>query len=236
MKKTIGIVYAISEIAGAACYDGIIKRLPVDTNVLVYDDPQKEAFRQANKIIDNNEKINVIVDTLYTGISTLAEKGVDIIIISANSVHIAFEQLQLKVNAVYPNVRLLSIIDAVLDACNNIHSVAILGSEGTIKSRLYHKKLAAANIQIVNLLPQEQEVINNIISSGKIAVRDEIRNIFVRLKSIGCQSAILACTELSLLLDVQDYCDFPYVDSNIALANYAISALELTPNGYYNYR
>lgn len=224
MKKTIGIVYAISEIAGDACYERLSQICPNDVHILTYKNTQKEQLQTTKIIEDEAKKRQAIAEILYTSVSTLAEQGADIIIIAANSVHIAFNELTIKVKQSYPHLHLLSIVDAVTQACINLKSIAILGSDATVQSNLYQRALAQNERKIYPLLSQEQYIINEIVSSGKMSVgaRGEVQNLCSRLKHEGCEAVILACTELPLLLEAQDYCGISYIDSTEALIQHSM--------------
>lgn len=228
MMSTIGIIYAISEVAGNNCFNLVRDLAPMDVEVIAFSDPQVSVFKNAALIEDQEEKINVIAHALYRGIEQLAEHGATVIILAANSVHIAFDRLSEIVKKQFPSIEILSIVDAVTKECKKYSSVAIFGSNATIKSRMYHKKLENENITIKPFTDDEQAVIHKLISSGYTEntipsnIRTKIKGVCKNARKDGCDAVVLACTELPMLLVEEDYAGLVYIDSNKILAEYAI--------------
>ena len=79
----------------------------------------------------------------------------------------------------------------------NIKNVAILATEGTIKSKLYQKELEKENISYITPnIDKVMEIIYDYIKAGK-EVTNELFNECI--KNIKTDAFILGCTELSLL-------------------------------------
>jgi aspartate racemase len=232
MKHTIGIVYAISKEAGNACYNYLSKIVPGNISVIAFENPQVEIFSQAKLIPNKSERIQAIAEALYSGVKTLISNGATVIIIAANSVHIAFDRLREMSVAEFPYVEVLSIVDAVVDSCKKYPSVAIFGSNATIESEMYQEKLSSEQIAVIPLDASEQAIINNAISAGYMPLtmpaelHREIRDICEKLKCRGCDAVVLACTELPLLLDADDFAGLDMIDSNQALAEYAVKIIK----------
>lgn len=231
MKDIIGIVYAISEAAGNTCQNLVCKMAPNNIDVIIFPDPQVEAFQHAKTLQDKEEKINFVTKTLYRGIEKLAADGATMIILAANSVHIAFDNLSNLVAQNFPHIQMLSIVDAATNDCKKYNTVAIFGSNPTIESGMYQEKLRNEKINILPCEKSDQAIIHQIISSGYTAatmpdnLRQEIYRICTNLKNNGCDAVVLACTELPMLLNENNYAGLNFVDSNKALAEYAIRAL-----------
>lgn len=232
MKNTIGIVYAISAVAGHACAHLVSKMAPKGVEVITFADSQIQAFQKAKLMQNKEDKINFIAATLFKGVETLAQNGAAVIILSANSVHIAFNKLYELTKARFPYIQILSILDAVASECSKYETVAIFGTNATIESGMYQEKLINEEVAFLPCEADDQAIINEIISSGYNPttfpdnLRYEIRRIGEDLKNKGCQAIVLACTELPLLLHHEDYANLPYIDSNKVLAEYAIKTVK----------
>lgn len=235
MKHTMGIVYAISQEAGNACYNYLRQIAPDNITVIAFEDPQVKAFSEAKLISNPSEKVQMIAETLFRGVKSLANSGATLIIIAANSVHIAFDRLREMTAAVLPDVKVLSIVDAVVDDCKKYSSVTIFGSDATISSGMYQEKLNSRQINVVTLDANEQAVINKAITEGytptsmPTELRQEIRGICEKLKGTGGDAVVLACTELSSLLDADDFAGLAVVDSNQTLAEYVVKSIQYIP-------
>ncbi len=164
--NTIGIVYAISEAAGNNCFNLIRDLAPRDINVIAFSDPHVSAFKMASSIQNQEERINVTAQILYNGVEQLALNGATVVVLAANSVHVAFDRLCEMVKLTFPNIEILSIVDAVADKCKRYRSVVIFGSNATINSKIYHQKLERENVAIHLLSNDEQAFVHGLISSG----------------------------------------------------------------------
>ena len=93
--------------------------------------------------------------------------------------------------------------------------VAILATDGTISTGLYQKALAEAGV--VPFVPQPDvqalvmHEIYDCIKAGRPADRESWAAIDRHLRELGCQKALLACTELSVIRAAEGLPDF-YLD------------------------
>ena len=101
----------------------------------------------------------------------------------------------------------------------------ILGTDGTIQSGLYQKECEALGLEAVAPDAQTQKLVMSLIyddiKQGKKGNPETFAAIDRALQDMGCDCAILACTELSVF---RTYSDLPpfYVDAMKVMAELAV--------------
>ena len=163
-------------------------------------------------IIDNNPKIPDRTAALLRGgesplsslISTaqnLERAGADFIIIPCNTAHYYLGEMRKAVH--------IPIIDMIAETVAHIseRSVGLLATEGTIESGIY---LPACRDKGITLLyPEDQKRVMTLIYKVKAgcmdrALKGEMMSIVDGLLKQGAQAIIAGCTEISLLLKLDD--------------------------------
>lgn len=128
------------------------------------------------------------------------------------------------------NIKFISMIDETLNYINNNYSnykVCILGTTGTIKSRVYHNDNNAKNINFVYANTEEQNNIMQVITDTKSdqerrIIKNNLINTITNIKHReGNCLFVLACTELSLYLEDCKK-QFEVIDAMDCLVNSAI--------------
>ena len=103
--------------------------------------------------------------------------------------------------------------------------VGILGTDGTLKTRLYHQALEARGITPVVPPREEQALVMSIIydeiKQGHKGSPDKFAAADRALRAAGCDRIVLACTEMSTYKDWHGLDDF-YVDAMDILARRCI--------------
>lgn len=103
--------------------------------------------------------------------------------------------------------------------------VAILATDGTIRTELYQKALRQEGAEPFTPSPENQKLVMYLIydcvKSGRPADMDAWRRIEDELLSAGCGTALLACTELSCIKADEHLSDF-YIDPMEVLAERCI--------------
>ena len=103
----------------------------------------------------------------------------------------------------------------------------ILATDGTIRSGLYQKEFAALGITAVTPSPEAQKLVMSLIYDDVKAGRDgdpqKFDAIHQDLLSQGCDSGVLACTELSVFAVRRRLPPF-YTDAMSVLAERAVLA------------
>lgn len=102
----------------------------------------------------------------------------------------------------------------------------ILATDGTIRSGLYQKECAALGLEAA--VPDEatqklvMSIIYDEIKQGEQGSREKFAQIDRALRGIGCDCAILACTELSVFAAYHSLPSF-YLDAMMVLAEQAVT-------------
>lgn len=102
----------------------------------------------------------------------------------------------------------------------------ILATDGTIRSGLYQKECAALGLEAA--VPDEatqklvMSIIYDEIKQGEQGSREKFAQIDRALRGVGCDCAILACTELSVFAAYHSLPSF-YLDAMMVLAEQAVT-------------
>ena len=104
--------------------------------------------------------------------------------------------------------------------------VGVLATDGTIQTGLYQSECAALGIEAVAPAPDIQALVMSIIydeiKKGEKGSREKFAAIDRSLRALGCDAAILGCTELSVYRVYHGLPDF-YVDAMEVLVEQAIT-------------
>lgn len=161
---------------------------------------------EVKKYVDTSDWPGMLA--LFADVSRkLIASGAECLMLCANTPHVIADDLRRAVD-----VPVIHIAEATADAvaARGLKTVALLGTKPTMEMPFFHTKLAARGIKaIVPGDADRQYVHDNIF--GELT-----KNIFLpetkarylalidRLRSQGAEGAILACTELPLLLKQED--------------------------------
>jgi amino-acid racemase len=133
----------------------------------------------------------------------IAKGGADFIIISTNTMHKVFDEIQKSIDA-----PILHIADATANEINakGIKTVGLLGTRYTMEQDFYKSRLRQGGINVLILEEKDRNVINKVIYDelclGKVLQRskEEYMRIILELETKGAQGIILGCTEIGLLI------------------------------------
>jgi aspartate racemase len=109
-------------------------------------------------------------------------------------------------------IPLLHIADPTADAAvrAGVSTVGLLGTRFTMEQPFYRERLLARGLEVLVPPPEERELVHGIIydelCQGRIepASRDAYRRVMANLAARGVQAVILGCTEISLLVGMDD--------------------------------
>ena len=155
----------------------------------------------------------------------LYELGCDVLAIPCNTAHGLLTRLQQELT--------LSVLDMVEETVtyavrHKLHRVAILATDGTLRSGLYQRACAARGLEAV--VPDEavqrlvMQIIYDRIKAGHTVAAAEFGPVDSWLRTTGCDGVLLACTELSVLREQLGLHARIWVDAMQALADAAILA------------
>lgn len=162
----------------------------------------------------------------------LEAAGADVIAIPCNTAHYFYNKICEKVS-----VPIINIIDETASFCayEKLDRVAVLATEGTIRSGAYADVFAEHEIEIVALTDDEQQIITdtifNEIKKGISPSIERFMSVCDALVKRGAEKIILGCTELSLIKKERKLGE-KFIDSLEVLALAAITRCNKTPVGF----
>ncbi|OUN21095.1 aspartate racemase [Flavonifractor sp. An82] len=161
---------------------------------------------------------------LLSGARLLEGGGCTVLAIPCNTSHYFADRLQEDISI--PLVHMPRETVGVLTA-EGKRKVGILGTDGTVQTGVYQKECAAQGLLGVSPPEQIQKLVMSIIydeiKRGEKGSREKFAVIDRWLREAGCDSAILACTELSVYRTYHGLPDY-YLDAMDVLAQRCITA------------
>jgi aspartate racemase len=224
-EKVIGILGGMGPEATADLFIRIIRETPA-----------KKDQEHLRVIVDNNPKIpdrtaailgegaNPLPEMIKTA-KNLEKAGADFIVMPCITGHYYFERLKKSVK-----IPILNMVELTAQSISknfpNAKKAGLLGTTGTVKSRLFDKWLNKFGVEMV--YPSEafqekiMEAIYDYIKAGKILEDKKlVVDVANHLIELGAEIIICGCTEISLVLKNGDITK-PVVDPMQILAQTAV--------------
>lgn len=223
--KTIGIIGGMGPLATADMFSKIISNTDA-----------KSDQEHIHIIIDNNTNIRDRTTYILHGIDNPLEEmiisarrlevaGADALIIPCNTAHFFTDKIQEKIDI--PIINMITItVDTISKRYPDKKNIIVLGTDGTIKSKLYDNTLISAGYHSVELSETlQRDVMASIYDGVKAGKLEEylptFQNVIDSLKSLDVDVIIAACTEIPILIP-HIKTDIPIVDPTLELALAAI--------------
>lgn len=228
MKKTharLGILGGMGPQATQVFYQRILNRTDASCDqehlpTLILSDT--EVPDRTAAILSGREE--PVFCRLLEGAKLLEREHCTAIAIPCNTSHHFVDRMQAELN--------IPIIHMVRETCKVLSSrgckrVGILATDGTLCTQLYQQECAALGFEGVAPDQTTQALVMSIIydeiKKGESGSREKFLAIDRALRAMGCDAAILGCTELSVYQTYHGLPDF-YVDAMDVLAERAILA------------
>ena len=147
------------------------------------------------------------------------------IVLTCNTAHYFFDQLQ--------EATPIPLLHMPREAAKSLQKqcvtgkVAFLGTEGSIKAGIYEAELRACGFDVYLPEPQLQQKVNTLIYD-RIKESDTLdQDLYFEIleevtHKIGCEKAVLGCTELSLMEEFTENNPYPVVDAQSILVDRTI--------------
>lgn len=154
----------------------------------------------------------------------LEREGCTAIAIPCNTSHYFVDELQKELT--------VPIIHMVRETCKVLKArgckrVGILATDGTVRTHTYQKECAALGFEGVTPDEATQKLVMSVIydeiKKGEKGSREKFAAIDRALRAMGCDAAILGCTELSVYRVYHGLPDF-YIDAMEVLVERSITA------------
>ena len=165
-----------------------------------------------------------VADLMLSSAEKLACIGADFLICPDNTIHRAFDLVAQR--SPRPWLHIMEEVAAEARRQNH-HRLALLGTRYTMEGSVYPAKLAAAGIDYAVPTAEERERIDQIIMDELVYARFTPQSlayfleVIGRLKAVGCDAAVLGCTEIPLLV-TPETSPLPTLDSTRILARAAV--------------
>ena len=206
--KTIGIIGGISWESSAEYYrlinENIKSKLgPTHSAELVM---YSLDFHHAAQL-ELEERWAELATLLIQAISRLEKAGADFVMMASNTAHKVAEVVQLSIN-----LRLLHIADVAAEEIVNagISTVGLLGTRFVMEQDFYKERFRALGIDVVVPDLAARAYVHNVILNelcmGKMIPesKETMQKIILDLQQASAEAVILACTELPLLIHIED--------------------------------
>lgn len=239
-KKLLGVIGGLGPLVSAYFYEMLTRMQDVSReqdylDMLLYSipsTPDRTAFITSGSGSDCDTNNDTGVEaphlSLIKAARLLAASGVDIIAIPCVTAHFFYTRIVEKTS-----VPVLHIVEETTKTIKEKRFIkaGVLGTDGTLGSRLFHKTLEKQGVEVIIPDTESQTALMNIIYQstklGKPADGSLFISIADDLRRQGAETVILGCTELSLIardLKLHE----GYTDALAVLARAALTACGVT--------
>lgn len=224
MSKHIGIAACSAE-GAALCY----RTICVEGSALLghYSHPEismhTPSLSEYIACLSRNDIEGVGV-LMLSSASKLAAAGAEFLICPDNTIHQAMAFVQPR--SPLPWLHIAEVVAQEAKACS-YRKVGILGTHWLVTSNVYPEKLDAHGLQWQRPSPYQQNRVGNIIMNElvhgecKPESTEYLVTVIRTLKEQGCDTVVLGCTELPLVLNDRNS-PLPTLDSTRLLARAAL--------------
>jgi aspartate racemase len=225
MAKHIGIVSVSSE-GAALCYQTICTEAGARMGAHRHPEITLHAFPLASYVRHAEARDwDRVAELLLQSVEKVAQAGADFAICPANTAHEAFHLVEPR-----SPIPWLHIVDVVADAAKAAHcrKLGVLGTRAVTEGRVYAEVLAKRGLGMAVPAAPDRERINAAIFGElvqavfKDSTREYLRGVIADLAREGCDGAVMACTEIPLVLRDADAA-IPLLDSTRLLAKAALA-------------
>ena len=197
MKK-VGVIGGLSALSSEIFYSEFIRqaqqREPVEYPAIMINSVSVKAF------LPHLQDSVQLLDLLTAEIAKIQDH-VDVIAIPCNTVHYLIDQLR-----AFSKVPILAIQEETVEAIEKtpVKKVGILGTKTTIGKDIYQQELDKINVDYEVMELTAQETLNTLLfgkviyGKGYQEMREFVDQSIRYFESKGCDSVLLACTELPL--------------------------------------
>lgn len=157
-----------------------------------------------------------LTDYLLQAIQNLAGSGAEFAALSANTLHIVYDELKQQ-----SPIPLISIVESVSEeaARRGYKKIGLLGTIFTMKGQFFQKPFMDRGIEIITLDGKTMELVNDRIANElelgivKASTTQELIAVIKDMQAKeGIEAVILGCTELPLALN-EENCPVPCLDT-----------------------
>ena len=221
----LGILGGMGPQATQVFYQRILDRTEADRDqdhvpTLILSDTAMPDRTEA--ILQGGEKARAVFDRMLSDARMLESCGCRVIAIPCNTSHYFVDRLQQHLS--------VPILHMIRETAAEIvrrgkQRPCVLGTDGTIQMGLYRTACEELDLECLSPPEKEQRLVMSIIydeiKKGEQGSREKFAAIDRKVREMGCDCAILACTELSVYRAYHGLPDF-YLDAMEVLVEQAI--------------
>ncbi|HKJ43486.1 MAG TPA: amino acid racemase [Sunxiuqinia sp.] len=218
--KTIGILGGLGPEATVDYYKEIIEAVNQRNNNGSLNYPEIVIYSvNMSRFIGLLENKKYLEASNYIAhcINGLDRAGAEFAVMSANTPHLLFEDIKVKVP-----IPLISIVDSTLEKANALgfKRCGLVGTIFTMEASFYSDTFKKQGIEIVVPNEKEKQIINNKLFQElelgifKEETKTVLLNIFKEFKEReGIDSLILGCTEFPVMFTEDEYLGIPFLNT-----------------------
>ena len=198
-KKILGVIGGMGPEATSYFYENVITHTKAQKD----QDHLNMVILSHADIPDRTEAIKSgesqrLIRMLQEDARTLEKLGAANIAITCNTSHYYYDQIQKAVSIPIIHESVAYAVRELPD----VKRIGIMGTDGTIGSRIYHKECRKLGVTPVKPSPERQKDVMSLIyddiKSGKRGDRAKFDRVMSEFMRKNCDAVILACTELSV--------------------------------------
>ncbi len=201
--KTLGILGGVGPLASVRFAETVINMTDSETDqghipIFMFNDntiPDRTSYILGKSDIDPAPK-------MIAGIYKLVRFGCDYVVITCNTAHYFYDQLQASTDVTIVNM-IEEAVNAAIEKKPNLKKIGVLATDGTVESGVYKNVIEGRGLICAYPSRDSQRVIMDIIYDQVKAGRDVDVHGFLKiideLRHDGCDVIILGCTELSVI-------------------------------------
>lgn len=225
MTQHIGIVACSAE-GAALCYRTICAEGPAILGDHSHPEVTMHTYPLSQYMeILRRDDWDGVASLMAASAQKLATAGADFVICPDNTIHQAFDKA-VEVSKI-PWLHIAEEV-AKVATTKQFRTVGVLGTRYLMEGPVYGTKLGAAGIQHEVPTEDERKRVSEIIfdelvyGTFEAKSRQYFSEVIERLKDRGCDSVVLGCTEIPLLITQEDSV-LPILDSTRILARAALA-------------
>ena len=224
MIRHIGIV-SVNYEGTALCYQSICAQAALVMGEYQHPQITIHSFPLATYLrFLSNLDWEGVAGLLLESAEKVARAGADFAICPANTTHEAFKFMAPR--SPIPWLHIVEVV-AVVAAAQGLSKLGVLGTRFLTEGKVYREVLLNRGIEAVVPAAEQREKINTLIfeelvkGTLKTSTREYFQGVVTELARAGCDGAVMACTEIPLILSPEDV-EVPLLDSTRLLAKAAL--------------
>lgn len=205
MRK-IGLIGGMSWVSTRTYYEDINQLVQARTSKMASAPLLIESLDFTDLIrLSTPEQWTHAAEVLCDSARRLEQAGATALLIGANSMHKVYDQIAAAVSL--PVIHIADAVGAKMKDAG-VTNATLLGTRNVVMESFYRKRLVAHGVSLLPPVVEEVEAMDKIIYDelmlGKASRSAErtFKTMLTNMGQRGAQAAVLACTELDMVIDV----------------------------------